>query len=217
VCPALIRFTDTNAPFCWQRDTLYPLKLTLISPTSGGRSVGIVRLRTEITEFFFMNPYRYLARLFGEGYRPNERPLPPWDNTHRKIRKHLYPESVSNPRFFLIRLVGVESNWVHSRWSINTFSDLLWVVTPRSLERTRRFGGTYQQVCRLLLLFSWLAYSSTLKMEAMCSFETSGVTTQKTVLFWVTDEAYRCMYVVVNIHWYYGTPFSCIYFFHMRV
>jgi hypothetical protein len=28
------------------RDTLYPQKLALASPTSGGRSVGIVRLRT---------------------------------------------------------------------------------------------------------------------------------------------------------------------------
>jgi hypothetical protein len=27
----------------WQRDTLYPLKLALTSPKSGGRSVGIVR------------------------------------------------------------------------------------------------------------------------------------------------------------------------------
>jgi hypothetical protein len=33
-------------PLRWPRDTLYPLKLALISPTSGGRSVGIVRLRT---------------------------------------------------------------------------------------------------------------------------------------------------------------------------
>jgi hypothetical protein len=29
------------------RDTLYPLKLVLTSPTSGGRSVGIVRWRTK--------------------------------------------------------------------------------------------------------------------------------------------------------------------------
>jgi hypothetical protein len=35
------------------RDTLYPQKLTLTSPTSGGRSVGIVRLRTKATEFLF--------------------------------------------------------------------------------------------------------------------------------------------------------------------
>jgi hypothetical protein len=31
----------------WPRDTLYPQKLALTSPTSGGRSVGIVRLRTK--------------------------------------------------------------------------------------------------------------------------------------------------------------------------
>jgi len=31
---------------------LYPKKLALTSPTGGGRSVGIVRLRTKATEFF---------------------------------------------------------------------------------------------------------------------------------------------------------------------
>jgi len=30
---------------------LYPQKLALTSPTGGGRSVGIVRLRTKATEF----------------------------------------------------------------------------------------------------------------------------------------------------------------------
>jgi hypothetical protein len=34
----------------WPRDTLYPQKLALTSPTSGGRSVGIIRSRTETTE-----------------------------------------------------------------------------------------------------------------------------------------------------------------------
>jgi hypothetical protein len=38
-------------PLRWPRDTLYPQKLTLTSPTSGGRSVGIVRLRAKATEF----------------------------------------------------------------------------------------------------------------------------------------------------------------------
>jgi hypothetical protein len=33
-------------PLRWPRDTLYPQKLALTSTTSGGRSVGIVRLRT---------------------------------------------------------------------------------------------------------------------------------------------------------------------------
>jgi hypothetical protein len=34
----------------WPRDTLYPQKLAITSPTSGGRSVGIVRLRSKATE-----------------------------------------------------------------------------------------------------------------------------------------------------------------------
>jgi hypothetical protein len=33
------------------RGSLYPQKLALASPTSGGRSIGIVRLRTQATEF----------------------------------------------------------------------------------------------------------------------------------------------------------------------
>jgi len=32
---------------------LYPQKLALTSPTGGGRSVGIVRVRTKATEFKF--------------------------------------------------------------------------------------------------------------------------------------------------------------------
>jgi hypothetical protein len=34
----------------WRRSTLYPQKLALTSPTSGGRLVGIVRLRTQATD-----------------------------------------------------------------------------------------------------------------------------------------------------------------------
>jgi hypothetical protein len=35
----------------WPRNTLYTQRLALTSPTSGGHSVGIVRLRTKATEF----------------------------------------------------------------------------------------------------------------------------------------------------------------------
>jgi hypothetical protein len=35
------------------RGTLYPQKLALTSPTSGGRSIGIIRSLTKTTEFFF--------------------------------------------------------------------------------------------------------------------------------------------------------------------
>jgi hypothetical protein len=38
-------------PSRWPRGILYPQKLTLTSPTSGGRSVGVVRSRTQATEF----------------------------------------------------------------------------------------------------------------------------------------------------------------------
>jgi hypothetical protein len=41
-------------PLRWPRDTLYPQKLALISPTCGGRSVGIVRLRNKATVFIFL-------------------------------------------------------------------------------------------------------------------------------------------------------------------
>jgi hypothetical protein len=41
---------DRRDPLRWPRDTLYPQKLALTSPTSDGRSVDIVRLRTKATE-----------------------------------------------------------------------------------------------------------------------------------------------------------------------
>jgi hypothetical protein len=38
-------------PSRWPRVTLYPQKLAITSPTSGGRSVDIVRSRTQTMEF----------------------------------------------------------------------------------------------------------------------------------------------------------------------
>jgi hypothetical protein len=40
-------------PSRWPRGTVYPQKLAITSPTSGGRSVGIVRSRTQTMEFSF--------------------------------------------------------------------------------------------------------------------------------------------------------------------
>jgi hypothetical protein len=45
-------------PLRWPRDTLYPQKLALTSPTSGGRSVGIVRFRTKAMELVSVVPGR---------------------------------------------------------------------------------------------------------------------------------------------------------------
>jgi hypothetical protein len=42
-----IEINGRGDPLRWPRDVLYPQKLALTSPTSGGRLVGIVRLRTK--------------------------------------------------------------------------------------------------------------------------------------------------------------------------
>jgi hypothetical protein len=47
-------------PSHWPRSTLYPYKLTLTSPTSGDRSVGIVRSRTQATEFLYTHTHIFL-------------------------------------------------------------------------------------------------------------------------------------------------------------
>jgi hypothetical protein len=47
-------------PLPWPRDTLYLQKLALTSPTSGGHSVGIVCLRTKITDYCYY--YYYYIR-----------------------------------------------------------------------------------------------------------------------------------------------------------
>jgi hypothetical protein len=48
-----IREYGRRDPSRLPRGTLYLQKLVLTSPTSGGRSVGIVRSRTQATEFSF--------------------------------------------------------------------------------------------------------------------------------------------------------------------
>jgi hypothetical protein len=52
----------------WPRGTLYPQKLALTSPTSGGRSVDIVRSRTQATEFNLVLVYSMVS--FRGGMRP---------------------------------------------------------------------------------------------------------------------------------------------------
>jgi hypothetical protein len=52
-----IREYDRGDPSCWPHGTLYPQKLVLTSPTSGGRSVGIVHSWTQATEFSFLVVY----------------------------------------------------------------------------------------------------------------------------------------------------------------
>jgi hypothetical protein len=51
-------------PLHWPRDNLYPQKLALTSPTSGGCSVGIVHLRTKATEFVCLLIAEYKNAVF---------------------------------------------------------------------------------------------------------------------------------------------------------
>jgi hypothetical protein len=71
---------------CWPRDTLYSQKLALTSPTSGGRLIGIVRLRTKATEFSLVLIHvsflilKTVGRTPMTGDQPVLRPLPTEDN-----------------------------------------------------------------------------------------------------------------------------------------
>jgi hypothetical protein len=49
-------------PSRWTSGTFHPQKLALTSPTSGGRSVGIVRSRTQATEIVFFNYKAFITR-----------------------------------------------------------------------------------------------------------------------------------------------------------
>jgi hypothetical protein len=50
---------------------LYPQKLAITSPTSGGRSVGVVRSRTQTTEFFFTGDMSVIRVCISHNKLPN--------------------------------------------------------------------------------------------------------------------------------------------------
>jgi hypothetical protein len=49
-------------PSRWPRGTLDPQKLAITSPTSGGRSVGIIRSRTQNMEFYIIYKCDHLRK-----------------------------------------------------------------------------------------------------------------------------------------------------------
>jgi hypothetical protein len=50
-------------PSLWPRDTLYPQTLALTLPTSGSRSVGIIRSRTKALSFFYLTSQMVMQSL----------------------------------------------------------------------------------------------------------------------------------------------------------
>jgi hypothetical protein len=105
-------------PSRWPRGTLYPQKLTLTSPTSGGRSVGIFRSRTQATEF---SPYIGHSSVSNRMNNQSPKPFPNhYDcslsniNVTRpkgKLTLHLSTTSCE------LTGCGGESQYIANRWS----------------------------------------------------------------------------------------------------
>ena len=84
---------------------LYPQKLALTSPTGGGRSVGIVRLRTKATEFFYTYG-RFVPH-------PTPHPRPQYcDLYHKSVCKDDNVTFLSLPPFFGFFLTPTGMNFV---------------------------------------------------------------------------------------------------------
>jgi hypothetical protein len=91
----------------WPRGTLYPQKLALTSPTSGGRLVGIVRSRTQTTELVCFYRFRWLIAR-SDYVSPRSTyfiacDLPVWDRLFpRRGRKCIYGIDIGIDPLFVI-------------------------------------------------------------------------------------------------------------------
>jgi hypothetical protein len=79
------RINGLRDPLRWSRDTLYPQKLALTSPTSGGRSVGIVRLRTKGHGVFLLGTGCFEPQIQEPRALYLELKLPETDNYHSAV------------------------------------------------------------------------------------------------------------------------------------
>jgi hypothetical protein len=122
-------------PLRWPHDTLYPQKLSLTSPTSGGRSVGIVLLRAKATEFFSSSQNFLLLLLY-----------------HSAYQKHDYPEEDSNKKkhhcIILSEIFSHEmrqSNW-RSRLENETSAVCVVLKTTRQQRAEETCKNVQQQI-----------------------------------------------------------------------
>jgi hypothetical protein len=89
-------------PLRWPRDTLYPQKLALTSPTSGGHSVGIVLFRSKATEFSFV-----VVLLFTRWVQQPVASCRVSTNTNNTIRQHRTKQTN-----IIIVIINNNNNWI---------------------------------------------------------------------------------------------------------
>jgi hypothetical protein len=124
----------------WPRDTLYPLKLALTSPTSGGRSVGIVRWRTKIPEFDEHSTV-WVARLRRIPNRDSFRLFPKSTNVLFDRRRQSNCGSVLQKDARMSNLV-----YWRPKCGLNTYCSLyengwLWYKSVRSITSVKSARG----------------------------------------------------------------------------
>jgi hypothetical protein len=107
----------------WPHGTLYPQKLAITSPTSGGRSVGIVRSRTQATEFSLVFVVRIPSIVFQRVKRDGMTPTA--------------PQIVISP---FASSIGDARGYLHALGTIRAFPRRCYAVSPVCVTQVVRPG-----------------------------------------------------------------------------
>jgi hypothetical protein len=151
-----IRECGSKDPSRWLRGTLYPQKMALTSPTSGGRSVSIVRTRIQATEFRGDSSYQRVTLL-------NEFPGIPAEVLTA------VSSSSRGPELYLKEVLT-------AGWRLHTFSVAVLLTTRASLQATnvRTVVG---------LRFSYAPHSSTRCRKGNGGWTKNNREVKDTILF----------------------------------
>jgi len=105
----------------------YPQKLALTSPTGGGRSVGIVRVRTKATEFSFRRCIRYVHNTIHHWlHRYKHKPIQTrWPRRDKKFVSTLLETTPPTGNLKVYTLTHSTSHGIHA-WRVNSHCPNLW-------------------------------------------------------------------------------------------
>jgi hypothetical protein len=101
---------DRGDPLRWPRDTIYSQKVALTSPTCGGRSVGIIRLRAKTTEFVFClldvaglrSSFHTIPEVDGPMWRRKFRCMRDFRLPYQTSRIQCHPNSIATSRYYVM-------------------------------------------------------------------------------------------------------------------